>query len=208
VVVNGRDAEAVQRTCDELRQLAGDGPGRVAAASFDVTDSTAVRAAVADIETDVGPLDILVNNTGVQSRAPFTEVTDADWHRVVDTNLTGAFLVGREVARRMVSRGRGRIINIASLQSEVTRPGITPYAATVQPASSSPAASARPMPRLDPVTSATEPAMSNMPAVTAAPAGRRLGGRRVRRSDRGSRTTSGAGTAEGCAPGGTDGPGR
>ena len=130
VVVNGRDAEAVQRTCDELRQLAGDGPGRVAAAPFDVTDPTAVRAAVDEIESDVGPLDILVNNTGVQSRAPFTEVTDDDWRRVVDTNLTGAFLVGREVARRMVPRGRGRIINIASLQSEVTRPGITPYAAT------------------------------------------------------------------------------
>jgi gluconate 5-dehydrogenase len=130
VVVNGRDVDAVLRTRDELRLLVGDGPGRVAAAPFDVTDPPAVRAAVAGIETDVGPLDILVNNTGVQSRAPFTEVTDEDWRRVVDTNLTGAFLVGREVARRMVPRGRGRIINIASLQSEVTRPGITPYAAT------------------------------------------------------------------------------
>jgi len=130
VVVNGRNADALLRTRDELRELAGDGAGRVAAAPFDVTDPAAVRAAVAWIETDVGPLDILVNNTGVQSRAPFTEVTDDDWRRVVDTNLTGAFLVGREVARRMVPRGRGRIINIASLQSEVTRPGITPYAAT------------------------------------------------------------------------------
>ncbi|QXG74485.1 SDR family oxidoreductase [Modestobacter sp. L9-4] len=127
VVLNGRDADRLERTRAEL---AGGAPDRVVAVPFDVTDPVAVRAGVARIEDEVGPLDVLVNNTGVQSRAPFTEVTDEDWYRLLDTNLTSAFLVGREVARRMVPRGRGRIVNIASLQSEVTRPGITPYAAT------------------------------------------------------------------------------
>jgi gluconate 5-dehydrogenase len=99
-------------------------------AAFDVTDSAAVGAGIARIEDEIGAIDILVNNTGVQHRAPFTEFTDADWYRLLDTNLSSAFLTGREVARRMVPRGRGKIINICSLQSEVTRPGITPYAAT------------------------------------------------------------------------------
>jgi gluconate 5-dehydrogenase len=66
----------------------------------------------------------------MQRRAPFTEFAVDDWHELLATNLTSAFLVGREVARRMQPRGRGKIINIASLQSEVSRPGIAPYAAT------------------------------------------------------------------------------
>ena len=78
----------------------------------------------------VGPLDICVNNAGMQRRAPFTEFTIDDWNALMATNVTSAFLVGREVAIRMKQRGRGKIINIASLQSEVSRPGIAPYAAT------------------------------------------------------------------------------
>jgi len=78
----------------------------------------------------VGPIDICVNNAGMQRRAPFTELPVADWDALVATNVTSAFLVGQEVARRMQPRGRGRIVNIASLQSEVSRPGIAAYAAT------------------------------------------------------------------------------
>jgi gluconate 5-dehydrogenase len=102
----------------------------VVAAPFDVTDPAAVAEGVAVAEDRAGPVDILVNNTGMQHRAPLTEFTDADWYRLLDTNLTSAFLVGREVARRMVPRGRGKIINICSLQSEVARPGIAAYSAT------------------------------------------------------------------------------
>jgi gluconate 5-dehydrogenase len=126
VVLNGRDVAQLQRTRDEL---AGAG-GQVHTAAFDVTDSAEVSAGISRIEDEIGPIDILVNNTGVQHRAPFTEFTDADWYRLLDTNLSSAFLTGREVARRMVQRRSGKIINICSLQSEVTRPGITPYAAT------------------------------------------------------------------------------
>lgn len=123
VVLNGRDGERLAEVAAEL-------PGDVHTAVFDVTDSASVAAGIADVEERVGPLDILVNNAGMQLRAPLLEFADADWHRILDTNLTSAFLVGREVARGMTERGHGKIINICSLQSEVVRPGIAPYAAT------------------------------------------------------------------------------
>jgi len=127
VVVNARTEAAVAATCE---QLAAETGGRAVAGVFDVTDSAAVAAGVARIEDEVGPLDILVNNTGMQQRAPFTEFTDEDWRRILDTNLTSAFYVAREAGRRMVPRGRGKIVNVLSVQSEVARPGIAPYSAT------------------------------------------------------------------------------
>jgi gluconate 5-dehydrogenase len=132
VILNGRDTHTLRATATELAMCAQSAPGSgsVHQLSFDVTDSAAVATAVRHIETEIGPLDILVNNTGTQHRAAFVDFPDADWHRLLDTNLTSAFLTGREVARVMAPRGHGKIINICSLQSEVTRPGITPYAAT------------------------------------------------------------------------------
>ena len=127
VVVNARNADALAVVVDQIEQNAG---VTVHAAPFDVTDPAAVAAGIARIEDTVGPLDICVNNAGMQRRAPFTEFTDEDWNALLATNITSAFLVGREVAIRMKPRGRGKIINIASLQSEVSRPGIAPYAAT------------------------------------------------------------------------------
>jgi gluconate 5-dehydrogenase len=127
VVLNGRDAAALAQARAGLVELTG---GKAAAEAFDVTDPAAVTAGVARIEEHVGPIDILVNNTGVQHRAPLTEFSDDDWRRLVDTNLGSAFFTGREVARRMIPRGRGKIINICSVQSEVARPGIAAYAAT------------------------------------------------------------------------------
>ncbi|MFL1904179.1 SDR family oxidoreductase [Streptomyces tauricus] len=124
VVLNGRDP-------DRLAEAAARLPGKaVHTAAFDVTDGPSVAAGIADVEERVGPLDILVNNAGMQLRSPLLEFTDTDWHRILDTNLTSAFLVGREAARGMTARGHGKIVNICSLQSEVARPGIAPYAAT------------------------------------------------------------------------------
>ena len=127
VVLNGRDRAALERAEKELADVTG---GTVLTEPFDVTDSAAVAEGVARVEDRAGPLDILVNNTGAQHRAPFTEFTDEDWYRLLDTNLSSAFLVGREVARRMRPRGRGKIVNICSVQSETVRPGIAPYSAT------------------------------------------------------------------------------
>ncbi|GHE76267.1 gluconate 5-dehydrogenase [Amycolatopsis deserti] len=127
VVLNGRDRHALERTRAELADRTG---ATVHAQAFDVTDPGAVAEAIPRLEDLAGPLDILVNNAGMQHRAPFTEFLTEDWHRLLETNLSSAFLVGREVARRMTARGSGKIVNICSVQSEVVRPGIAPYSAT------------------------------------------------------------------------------
>ena len=102
---------------------------KVHARAFDVSDPEAVDAAIGDIESTIGPLDILFNNAGIQHRQPLTEVSIEDWRRVMTINLDAVFLVGRSVARHMIPRGRGKIVNICSLQSEVGRPSIAPYTA-------------------------------------------------------------------------------
>lgn len=127
VVLNARNAEALTSTADQIREATG---AIVHERPFDVTDPASVAAGIADIEDTVGPLAICVNNAGMQKRAPIVDFTDDDWNALLATNITSAFLVGREAARRMTPRGAGKIINIASLQSEVSRPGIAPYAAT------------------------------------------------------------------------------
>ncbi|GAB3399021.1 SDR family oxidoreductase [Amycolatopsis echigonensis] len=127
VVLNGRDPA----TMDTARRATAEQTGAtVLAEAFDVTDHDAVAAGIARIEDRAGPLDILVNNAGMQHRAPFTEFRTEDWNRLLETNLSSAFLVGRETARRMAERGRGKIVNICSVQSALARPGITPYTAT------------------------------------------------------------------------------
>ncbi len=84
---------------------------------------------MARIEAEFAPVDILVNNAGIQRRAPLLELTEAQWREVIDTHLTSAFLVARAVVPRMIARGRGKIINICSVMSEVARPTTGNYAA-------------------------------------------------------------------------------
>lgn len=127
VVLNGRTPEALRTTQCELL---GDREAPLYAQVFDVTNADAVAQGIAEIEDHVGPIDILVNNTGMQHRAPLTDFAVDDWDRLLATNLTSAFLVSREVARRMVPRQRGKIVNVCSVQSELARPGIAPYSAT------------------------------------------------------------------------------
>jgi len=126
VVLNGRDAERLERAHAALR---GEGLA-VHAQAFDVCDAPAVEAAVVTIERDIGPIDILVNNAGIQRRAPFQDFAAEDWQAIMRTNLDSLFIVGQAVAKRMVARQRGRIINICSVQSELGRPGIAPYTAS------------------------------------------------------------------------------
>jgi gluconate 5-dehydrogenase len=125
VALHARDAQALERAASTLS-----GDGRVHHVAFDVTDRAAVDAGVAAVEAELGPLDILVNNAGMQHRAPLLDFPDDAWQRVIETNLTSAFYVGRAVARGMVERGRGKIVNIGSLQSELARAGTAPYAAS------------------------------------------------------------------------------
>ena len=125
VVLNGMHQIALQDAQATFREQYG--PDRVFARAFDVTDELQVAAAVTWIEDEVGPIRIVINNAGIQHRVLLLELEHADWEQVLRVNLTGAFLVGREVARRMINRGRGKIINIASVQSELARPTIAAY---------------------------------------------------------------------------------
>jgi len=123
VVINGRDAGAVNATVKAIGANA-------VAAPFDVTNSASVEAAVELIEQNHGPIDILVNNAGMTKRMPFTDFPESDWRQIMATNLDSVFFVTQSVARRMIPRSRGKIVNICSVMSELGRPTIAPYVAS------------------------------------------------------------------------------
>ncbi|RAI56198.1 SDR family oxidoreductase [Roseicella frigidaeris] len=126
VVLNGRDAAKLERAAAGLREAG------IAArtAGFDVTDSQAVEAGVARIEAEFGPIDILCNNAGVNLRGALEAMPDATWHEVIATNLHSAFYCARAVAKGMIARGRGKIINTCSVMSMLGRPTTGPYTAS------------------------------------------------------------------------------
>jgi gluconate 5-dehydrogenase len=126
VVLNARDATRLEAARAELA-AAGI---QAHACAFDVTDAQAVDAAIARIESEIAPIDILVNNAGMQHRTHFPDFPTDAWHSLFRTNVDSVFLAGRAVARRMQARRRGKIINVCSVQSELGRPDIAPYAAT------------------------------------------------------------------------------
>jgi gluconate 5-dehydrogenase len=126
VVINGRNAQKVSAAAQTLK---AEGI-TVSESIFDVTDAKSVADAVNQIETQVGAIDILVNNAGMQIRGPLHEYNDDDWHTLMRTNLDSVYYVGKMVAQQMIPRGRGKIINICSVQSELGRPGIAPYTAS------------------------------------------------------------------------------
>ncbi len=126
VVLNGRQPDRVADAAQKLR----DEGSSVLEMPFDVTDSTAVRAAIEQIEGSIGPIDILINNAGMQRRGPLEDYPEETWHELMTTNVDSVFYVSQAVARKMIPRGRGKIINICSVQSELGRPSIAPYTAT------------------------------------------------------------------------------
>jgi gluconate 5-dehydrogenase len=126
LVLNGRNAGKLAAAAAVLR---AEGL-TVHTCVFDVTDATAVQTAINDIESGIGVIDILVNNAGMQRRAPLEDFSTEDWHELMRTNVDSVFLVGQAVARKMIPRQRGKIINICSVQSELGRPNIAPYAAS------------------------------------------------------------------------------
>lgn len=127
VILNDRDASLVNETRAQMAERTG---ASVHAAVFDVTDADAVSSELARVSEDVGPVDILVNNTGIQHREPMLEVSPETFRRVLDVNLSSAFLVARAVVPGMIQRGYGKIVNICSVQSTLARPGIAAYAAS------------------------------------------------------------------------------
>ena len=123
VILNGMDASRLDAAAAEMRNSGFD----VLTSHFDVADEEAVVAAFKTLDAEEVAVDILINNAGIQFRKPMLDLETKDWQRVIDTNLTSAFVVGREAARRMAMRGRGKIINIGSLTSELARATVAPY---------------------------------------------------------------------------------
>lgn len=122
VVLNGRDAARVTAAAATI-------PG-AETLIFDVTDHAAARAAVDGFEAGGKAIDILVNNAGIQHRAPLEDFPAEAFERLLQTNVASVFHVGQAVARHMIARGRGKIINLASVNSALARPTIAPYTAT------------------------------------------------------------------------------
>jgi gluconate 5-dehydrogenase len=124
-VLNARDADRLEQAAKTLRQEGAD----VDTLVFDVTDAAAVAAAVEGFEAE-RPIDILINNAGMQHRGPLEDFEVDAFDRLMRTNVNSAFYVGQAVGRHMIRRGAGRIINIASVQTALARPGIAPYTAS------------------------------------------------------------------------------
>jgi gluconate 5-dehydrogenase len=122
VVLNGRDSAKLAAAAARIPEAE--------TVAFDATDHEAVRAAVDGFEAEGKVFDILVNNAGMQHRAPLEDFPADAFERLLQTNIASVFHVGQAVARHMIKRGRGHIINIASVQTALARPSIAPYTAT------------------------------------------------------------------------------
>ena len=125
LIVNGTAPARVEPALAEFRSAGPLAEG----VAFDVTDEAAVVRAFEGLDAKGIAIDVLVNNAGIQMRKPLIEFTSAEWRKVIETNLTSAFIIGREAAKRMIPRKRGKIINIGSLGSELARPTVGPYTA-------------------------------------------------------------------------------
>jgi gluconate 5-dehydrogenase len=126
IVLNGRDLEKLKKAKAYLETKGINS----SAANFDVTNEEEVDIAIDYIEREQGPIDILFNNAGMQFRTTLEEFPVAKWRELFQVNVESAFLVGRAVAKHMIARKSGKIINISSVQSELGRPTIAPYTAT------------------------------------------------------------------------------
>lgn len=126
IIINGRDEAKLKAAARDLRELGAS----VHAAAFDVTVQDAVTVAVDSIERTIGPINILFNNAGMQFRAPLEDYPADKWRELMRVNVESVFLVSQAVARHMIERKHGKIVNICSVQSELGRPSIAPYTAT------------------------------------------------------------------------------
>lgn len=126
IILNGTNDDRLTQSVKTLSQK----NITVYGSLFDVTDEESVQKQITHIEQDIGPIDILINNAGITVRGPLEAFKFEDWQRIIDINLSGVFLTSKSVARGMIKRKRGKIINICSVQSKLARPTIAPYAAS------------------------------------------------------------------------------
>ncbi|MFW6290197.1 MAG: SDR family NAD(P)-dependent oxidoreductase [Mariniphaga sp.] len=123
IILNGRNEEKLIKAKNTLRKKGFE----IFSLVFDVTDSAAVKQAVSKYEAEKGPIDILINNAGINIRGPFEDFSEEDWNKVLDINIRGAMIISQTVGKFMIKRKSGKIINICSMQSELGRPTIVPY---------------------------------------------------------------------------------
>jgi len=126
IVLNGRDKSKLGEAAATLRSESH----TIHELAVDVTDHDATRAAVDGFENETGAIDILVNNAGMQHRTPLEDFPADAFERLLQTNIASVFHVGQAVARHMIGRGYGKIVNICSVQTALARPGIAPYTMT------------------------------------------------------------------------------
>lgn len=124
VILNGRNPERLRSAADLLRKEGY----AVEEARFDVTNEDEIQAAIAELSANA-PIDVLINNAGIQRRVRLDEISLETWSEVIQTNLTSAMLVAREVVKGMIARKSGKIINICSVMSDFARTTTGPYTA-------------------------------------------------------------------------------
>ena len=123
VVLNGIDPERLDKAMNSLKSVSP----KIHGYAFDVSDFDLVKNIIPRIEEEVGPIDVLVNNAGIHRRAPLSEMTLEEWNQVIQINLNAVFFMSQQVANRMIQRGKGKIINISSINAEGARPTIANY---------------------------------------------------------------------------------
>ena len=127
VIIHGRSDDTVNQAVQTIVEATG---AEAFGVTFDVTRSEDVKTALTGLIETHGVPEILVNNAGLQRRAPFTEFDPNDWDAVIATNLSSTFYVANALARHMSERGHGKIVNIGSVQSMLARQTIAPYSAS------------------------------------------------------------------------------
>ncbi|MCX6168467.1 MAG: SDR family oxidoreductase [Ignavibacteriales bacterium] len=126
VILNDIVEERLKSAVEKLRAEGFSAYGFV----FDVTKEDDINQNVQKIQKEIGIVDILVNNAGIQIRGPLEDFNYTDWQKILNINLTSAFLVSKAVVKKMIVKKSGKIINICSIQSDLARPSIAPYTAS------------------------------------------------------------------------------
>jgi NAD(P)-dependent dehydrogenase (short-subunit alcohol dehydrogenase family) len=127
VALSGRSLGSAEEAAAALAKATG---RRAKAFAANVTSAADVERLAASVEAALGPIDILINNAGVNIRGTVDQLTEADWDSVIDTNLKGPFLCARAIGPGMVKRGWGRVVNLGSILGVVALGGRAPYASS------------------------------------------------------------------------------
>ena len=127
VALSGRSVGPAEEAASALAKATG---RRAKAFAADVTSAADVERLAASVESALGPIDVLINNAGVNIRGTVDQLTEADWNSVIDTNLKGPFLCARAIGPGMVKRGWGRVVNLGSILGAVALAGRAPYASS------------------------------------------------------------------------------